>query len=217
MKGENCTAYATELMECGRGGLQPSDSLDRHLDSCGVCRERWEAQKQVTAGLRAVRIRAAEHSSSLESRQRVLHAFDRQYARTVAHSRNRNAWMWGLAAAAMLLIMAGVLVPRLSQLSRLSHSRTSSSVVAVAADGAAADVSSRDAGSLTNDDFVAVPYAPPLASGELVRIVHADLDPETLVRLGFNPDPAWTEDFPADVVVGEDGYPRAVRISDDSQ
>ena len=76
---------------------------------------------------------------------------------------------------------------------------------------------SSDASALSSDDFIAVPYAPPLAQGEMVRVVHADLYPEALASLGIDVDPAWAGDTPADVVVGEDGIPRAVRITEAAQ
>jgi hypothetical protein len=76
---------------------------------------------------------------------------------------------------------------------------------------------SSDASALSSDDFVAVPYAPPLAQGEIVRVVHTDLYPEALASLGIGLDPSSAGDTPADVVVGEDGIPRAVRITEAAQ
>jgi hypothetical protein len=73
---------------------------------------------------------------------------------------------------------------------------------------------SSDASALSSDDFIAVPYTPPLAPGEMVRVVHADLDPDALASMGVEVDPSWAGQLPADVVVGEDGLPRAVRIAD---
>jgi hypothetical protein len=117
-----------------------------------------------------------------------------------------QSWAWGLAAAAMLLITARVVIPL------RPHSPVNKS--APAAD---IDFSSSDAQALTSDDFVAVPFTPPLAAGELVRIVETNLDPQELAAYGFETDPAWTSDVAAEVVVGEDGNPRAVRITDNSQ
>jgi hypothetical protein len=76
---------------------------------------------------------------------------------------------------------------------------------------------SADASALSNDDFIAIPYTPPLAPGEIVRVVHADFYPEALASMGVEVDPAWAGNLPADVVVGEDGIPRAVRIAENSQ
>ena len=65
------------------------------------------------------------------------------------------------------------------------------------------------------DGFIAVPFVPPLAEGELVRVVHTELHPATLAGLGVNVDPAWVTAMPADLLLGEDGFPRAVRVSNE--
>ena len=76
---------------------------------------------------------------------------------------------------------------------------------------------SADASALSSDDFIAVPWTPPLAPGEMVRMVHADMRPEALASMGVEVNPLWAGELPVDVVVGEDGLPRAVRIADSSQ
>jgi hypothetical protein len=81
---------------------------------------------------------------------------------------------------------------------------------------------SADADSLSGDDsgadFIAVPYALPLAPGEIVRVVHSELYPQALASMGIDVNPEWLSgdsgDISADVVVGQDGFPRAVRIAD---
>ena len=66
------------------------------------------------------------------------------------------------------------------------------------------------------DGFIPVPYAAPLATGEFVKIVHTELDPAALASLGVSVDPSWTTQLPADLMEGEDGMPRAVRVSSES-
>jgi hypothetical protein len=70
---------------------------------------------------------------------------------------------------------------------------------------------------LSSDDFIAVPYTPPLAPGEMVRVVHTNLYPEALASMGMAVNPLWAGNLAADVVEGEDGLPRAVRITDNGQ
>ncbi|MEP6714678.1 MAG: hypothetical protein ABJC09_03835, partial [Terriglobia bacterium] len=72
-----------------------------------------------------------------------------------------------------------------------------------------------DAFETQEDGFIAVPYVPPLAAGELVRVVHAELYPSALASLGVNVDPSWTTGIAADLLMGEDGFPRAVRLSNE--
>jgi hypothetical protein len=82
--------------------------------------------------------------------------------------------------------------------------------------GAGADSAEAEAPE-ASEGFVAVPYAAPLAPGEFVRVVHAELGSVELARMGVFIDDFDAGEVPADVVVGEDGFPRAVRVWDDSQ
>jgi hypothetical protein len=64
--------------------------------------------------------------------------------------------------------------------------------------------------------FIPVPYALPLATGESVRIVRRELNGAELVRMGIDLPGGFaddlTDDFEADVVLGEDELPRAVQL-----
>ena len=63
-----------------------------------------------------------------------------------------------------------------------------------------------------SSEFIAVAYAPPLAAGEFVSVLRTELQPAALARMGIDVDTSYTNAIPADVVVGEDGFPRAVRV-----
>ena len=70
-----------------------------------------------------------------------------------------------------------------------------------------------DVGEIVDEnDFVEVPYAPPLATGELVSVVRTELRPAALARMGINIDNAVSDEILADVLLGEDGFPRGVRL-----
>jgi hypothetical protein len=64
------------------------------------------------------------------------------------------------------------------------------------------------------DGFQAVPYASPLAEGEFVRVVHTELAPDTLMRLGVYSGTASSDAIPVDLVVGQDNAPVAVRVDE---
>jgi hypothetical protein len=51
-----------------------------------------------------------------------------------------------------------------------------------------------------------------LATGEFVRVVRTELRPTALARMGVYVDAAETDEIPADVLLGEDGFPRGVRV-----
>ncbi len=62
------------------------------------------------------------------------------------------------------------------------------------------------------DDFVPVPYAPPLAAGEMVEVVRTELQASALYRMGVLAPGMSGASFDAEVMVGQDGLPRAVRV-----
>jgi|HubBroStandDraft_6_1064221.scaffolds.fasta_scaffold117477_3 hypothetical protein len=67
------------------------------------------------------------------------------------------------------------------------------------------------------DGFQAVPYASPLAEGEFVRVVHTELAPDTLMRLGVYGATGSSDAVPVDLVVGQDNAPVAVRVNDNEE
>jgi hypothetical protein len=126
-----------------------------------------------------------------------MSVFEARYA-----CRSAPRWYWAAAVAATVLLGA-VIAPQ--TVSRLRHQ---------ASPGAEAADASTIESYADSEGFIAVPYAPPLATGEMVRVVHTELNPAALASLGVSVDPAWTTQLPADVLEGEDGMPRAVRVSD---
>ena len=64
--------------------------------------------------------------------------------------------------------------------------------------------------------FLSVPYALPLAPGEFVRVVRTELDREALAGMGIDIETADGAEVPADVLLGEDGLPRGVRVLPDN-
>jgi hypothetical protein len=219
-----CTEWISEIVENARRGGKPAKALDAHLAMCGECQERWKAECELTSHFRVMRIlafaRRPDQTIPLFDHRREM--LMREFAR-----RNRQpaawvpSWAWGLAAAAALLLVIG--------LGREVGLRTRHTPVRPAAVThgarptqaymyeAAMYESSADAGALSSDEFIAVPYAAPLATGEIVRVVRTDLYPEALASMGIDVNPAWSGDMAADVVVGEDGFPRAVRLAENTQ
>jgi len=215
----SCSERIKDLVELARNTAEPDRELRAHLAVCAGCRERWEAERQLTAQLGIIRTRTAALRSSesftrKERRESLLRDFSRIHRHKAFPSIPVQPWAWALAAAAALLLAIF-----------LGHAAGKRAHPVVRAERTAVyEVSlsnlsnlSNDASALSSDDFIAVPYTPPLAQGEMVRVVHADLNPEALASMGVEVDPSWAGELPADVVVGEDGLPRAVRIADTGQ
>jgi hypothetical protein len=133
---------------------------------------------------------AEERSPAFRKRQLMD-----EYARIHARER-RGAWFrWaGAAAAAATFACAAILVwwpgPGVTEL---------------AANGEFA--------IFGEEGFVAVPYTPPLAAGESVRIVNREIQGVELARMGIDLPGGYTSAFDADIALGDDGWPRAVRLN----
>jgi len=197
----NCAGNLEELVECARRRSDPGPALKSHLRTCGGCFERWEAERELAANLRFLRMESASKRSSSAARMSVMHEFESRHTKVV-----RPFWYWGFATAVALLL-ALLLGPE--TIARLHPAQPPASALETAAANPG-----DSAGDPDSDGFIAVPYAPPLATGEMVRIVHTELNPAALATLGVTVDPSWTTQLPADLLEGEDGMPRAVRVSE---
>jgi hypothetical protein len=209
MNESNCRAWACELVECARAWVAPRSELRQHLRECPECAARWASERNLTTHLQALKEAAAVGQPAQAQRERIMRQFALQRRRTV-----HPVLRWALAAAAALVLTVGVGSIRrgggLGALQLFRHAGASTGT------GAWADAAEAEAPE-ASDGFMAVPYAAPLAPGEFVRVVHADLGSVELARMGVFIDDFDAGEVPADVVVGEDGFPRAVRVWDDSQ
>jgi hypothetical protein len=200
-----CRERIVDLVECARRQAQPNRELRTHLLICAHCGERWNRERQLTAQFRAMRIQAARGSRDTQ-RESLMRDFARIHRRPAVQS-----WVWALGAAAALLLAVFI-----GHEAGKRSNKAVSPAIRIHGESILYEAS-LDASALSSDDFIAVPYTPPLAPGEMVRVLHADLYPEALASMGVEVDPSWAGNLPADVVVGEDGLPRAVRITENSQ
>ena len=195
-----CREATEQIVEYSRRQEEPGALLAAHLASCGVCRDRWHADRALTTQLGIIRIGASARRSPDARRAELLDEFARAHRRPVAL---RYAPL--LAAAAALALAVGLM-------------RNAERVPPPAAD-AQGIAQATDIAELQDEGFIAVPYAPPLATNETLRVEHLELYPAALASLGVDSlgvdvDPKLSAGLPADVLVGQDGLPRAVRISD---
>lgn len=204
-----CREAIPGIVECARARKQPNGALGGHLALCQECQERWEAECELTSHLRRMRVMAAGRRSSAASRADLMRQFSARHWRLV-----HPAWGVGLAAAAgLLIVMATLRAPSL--MSRPHH--VSPAMGAWLASNSWSYEPATDAYSGQDDDYVPVPYVPPPDPGERLSVMHAELYPAALTTLGVSIDPAMMASngngtIHADVVVGEDGLPRAIRV-----
>jgi hypothetical protein len=208
MSTENCGKWRDALSECARGGTQPAGRLWEHLNQCASCAGQYDAELALGRELRELRSARAGERSRDVWRRRLMARFA-EIERLPA--RPRFGWAWAPASAA-LLVLASVQV-----WIGLPKGDTTPSAPVTSEEAAAAGFSDLDEGG----DFIPVPYALPLAAGESVRVVRRELNGADLVRMGIDlPDDYaadLADDFEANVVLGEDGLPRAVQLVSDRE
>ncbi len=214
MRKAECRTWVSDLVEFARVGLEPDAALGEHLRECPRCAERWEDQRRLTSRFQALQAAAREAGTarpSVEARRAMLLM---RFEQT-----KRSRPLWGLktalaAAAAVVLAVALGYLWRTSA-GHVQVLRRTTAAVAVPLSGHGIETLSPD-----NGEFVAVPYAPPLAAGELVSVVRTELQATALARMGFEMDTAGLAGaagpVQADVVMGDDGLPRAVRVIRDT-
>jgi hypothetical protein len=199
----SCRELGNELTERARRGAALSSRLSAHLPDCRQCNERWEAELALSAEMRKLRLTfAGERSPDWRRRQLMAEFSSLERARP----RSWFRWAW-VPAAAAVLVVASFQIWRGAPPGNAGGQ--SALAVADSTESGSAEISEANG-------FIPVPYAPPLAAGESVRIVRRAVNRAELVRMGIDLPGGYTDsvddDFEADVVLGEDELPRAVQL-----
>jgi hypothetical protein len=198
-----CIDYESALVDRARGerhDLSRDGDLDAHIQACGHCAVRLEHERRLTAALRALRDRTAGPADPAALEASLVAAFEGQRTgepRAAAPA----SWRGRFALAAMLVLaIAGATLAR-----RAADLPTGSGIAAPQQAGA---------GGPQDSEFVPWPGAaslPPFESGQLVR---TELPASVLPLLGIRPARAAVGNrVVADVLVGQDGLARAVRLA----
>ena len=203
----NCSGAMEKIPDCARRRMEPESMLAAHLETCHSCRELWEWERNLTAHMRMIRIASAGRRSSAGSREALMRQFAEKH-----RAASNGRWLWSLAAAAAVLL-ALILIQGAERKSRpVVASQPAQNVVAQAeAQGDAPvqnDAAIQEDGDGQYEGFIPVPYVPPLAAGELVSVVHTELYPLELARLGVSVDPSWATELPADRCAFPTNIPR---------
>lgn len=204
-----CREAIPGIVECARARRELRGALAGHVASCQPCQERWEAERELASHFRQMRLTASTRRSSAASRADLMRQFSARHWRLV-----HPAWGIGLAAAAGLLIVLATL--RGPSLGPAPHHASPATGAWLSSNSWSYELSA-DAYSAQDEGYVAVPYVPPPDPGERLSVMHAELYPAALTTLGVSIDPAMMAAngngiIHADVVVGEDGLPRAIRL-----
>lgn len=222
MKCREFESVVHDLARCGH--LEPAvETIARaHAESCPSCGCRLAEAERLTKILRvaSAEVRHAEPPPQLEAR--LLAAFRRETAaRNKVPARKRFGWrpMLGWAgAAAFVAVFAFVLLGhfpdrRTSSPAVRGSTQTAAAVTATAQTAASAETVAQSSQKELSSGFVPVPFAGGFGPGESAVIVRVQLPRSSLAELGYPVDETQGNGVvQADLVVGEDGWPQAVRI-----
>jgi hypothetical protein len=262
----SCHDYEADIVDLARGVETdgPRGAAARaHMESCPCCAARFEQERQLTAGLRALAERACDVEPDDEGERRVLEMFAARQETLPDAGRagiGQGSFAWLAAAAALALtvgaawgvvrwrsaglqvpvatVAGGVAQPVVDSASRgdaptgprtpAARSATppttsaaaseASAVRATAASGSASPAAPRGAApqrEVTDsvDQFVALPATENLPGLESGLIVRVELPVSSLPAYGLPIVPDVRQaPVEADVLVGQDGQPRAIRL-----
>ena len=196
--------------------------LEAHVARCPACAEWLDSQRALQAALQRLRVNAARPRADIESA--VLTAF-----RTQKRIRVRQR-----AAIAAALLVAGILgagaigkryaavrpesppIPRaVAELAPPKPASVTPSVTLAARPSVRPKPVSPPALPANEaEPFTAIPYTLPLAEGERAWVVRMELPAAALLSTGVLLSAGAMDEGPleADVVIGEDGRARAIRL-----
>jgi hypothetical protein len=242
-----CGSAREAVLDLARGVATPESvrlAVETHVSTCPVCAADLERHRDLTAALQALSAEAQAWSTSPEIEHRLQAAFEAERTAGVPPSEPApriNRWDYALAIAAIVALAVWLG----SRPARPAGPATASAPSPAAAPAgrpplvsappavAALRPSERPAvrtprrlrarvapaPRVRSFEFVALPSAvglPDFESGSVVRIqVPVAALPEYGVDIGPNMQRVTVE---ADVLVGQDGQPRAIRlVTDDEQ
>lgn len=206
-----CREFEGDIVELARGSERDAAAAERlraHLDRCAGCAARLEGERQLTAALKAMAGAEPTSTRAAAIEAELLAAFagqqaaaTRQAPRTRSITPAVRAWL----AAAAVLVLA---VAAWQGIARWPSAEDTAARVE-----GAPEARPVPAGGGQALQFVALPTAiglPALESGHIVRV---ELPAADLPAYGFDvtPQPAAGA-VQADVLVGQDGQPRAIRF-----
>lgn len=213
-----CREFEGDIVELARGSERDAAAAERlraHLDRCAGCAARLEGERQLTAALKAMAGAEPTSTRAAAIEAELLAAFagqqaaaTRQAPRTRSITPAVRAWL----AAAAVLVLAVAAWQGITRWPSAADTAARAGAGSARVEGAP-EARPVPAGGGQALQFVALPTAiglPALESGHIVRV---ELPAADLPAYGFDvtPQPAAGA-VQADVLVGQDGQPRAIRF-----
>ncbi len=219
-----CAEFKTVVHDLARRDLETAvEAIARaHAEACPTCACRLAEAERLARVLRTASAEARQHEAPPELETLLLGAFRRESAANRGSAGARKGfgrrfvlgWVGAAAAAAVLAFALLSHVPgrRPTSPAARSHAVASAATEATVPGNAAATASHSTQASLKSG-FVPVPYTGGFGPGESGVIVRVQVPRSSLAELGYPVDETQGSGMvQADMVIGEDGWPRAVRI-----
>jgi len=234
MFGLNCARVKGALVQSARRGLLAADvheELNAHLASCDDCQSAFDRQRRLTAAADALAREARRYTAPVTLERTLLAEFEISYrlsragsAGAVPRARRFVYAAIGGAIAASLAIMTWIAnrpAPKVALADKVPDAVIATPApevkLAPPANEPVARRHRRPAAKTAvpvEQLFIAIPYTLPLESYERVDVLHVDVPVAALIAVGYPTgmmDPAARAG--ADVLVGQDGRARAIRLT----
>lgn len=209
--GLNCKAAKLILVQIGRNNLLDAKlraSALEHARDCRECGVRLANERMLTAGLGLLADEHLEMVPPPALKAALMTKYKNQF---VYRQRVRILWRAVAAAAACLALVTLVPLATRGKLQSSAFDNRALELIAIDADTALQFGNGEDGNG--TEPFIAIPYAEPLAPYERTELQRVKLTRGTLLAMGLATEvPDADEPMNAELIVGEDGIPRAVRI-----
>ena len=214
----DCARFGEILHDIDRpGALDPGlvESALAHAESCSDCARLLTEAESLDLGLRTLVAQEANLQASPRVEKALLREFRDQKA---AVARRRFQWQVAVlgAAAATILAIGLVLHQRLAPKGGNNVAQQSPQVAPIVAPRNTQiqqAAQSQASNSEYAADFVSLPYADDPSTLDDGAVVRVNLSRSALAALGMPvADTGDAETIPADLVLGEDGTPEAIRL-----
>jgi hypothetical protein len=214
MSGMNCGDFEGALIELARNGPE-SASVAAHLESCGACRATLRSQRRLNAATGILAAEAAQFSAPPRLESALLAEFEL----AIGYRRRRFVYgvLGGAVAASLGVVwwLAHPPAPKVSITAVATAVPQSVQPVPAVMESPPRKRSKRVVRAATEPEqpFIAIPYTLPLEPWERTEVVRMEMPVAALIAAGLPMgmmDPAARAR--TDVLVGQDGRARAVRL-----
>jgi hypothetical protein len=190
--------------------MPTAGSAHPHLRECAGCAARMQREEHLSAGLRAMAASMTRVEAPSRVEANLLKAFRAQSGQAQSIGGGRRwapAVTWAAAIAAMIAVGMFLVSKRAPvEVERAAPRGVEMAMLETPASGFE---------SAIEEGYLLLPGAAQLGPAEAVNILHVELQRSAMMQVGIEVSPERADEtVRADVMVGSDGFARAVRFVD---